>query len=408
LAPLTVNGIRHATLTLTSTALGGGVLSVSYVMKLSGLGLGVSMLLAGGFLSFLSITALMRMSIETGNETYAGLLSRCAGPRAGPILDSLLFIYGNGSCVGYFVFLGDFVPALVEFCAPHAPRWCASRWLAISVGALAVLPLAVQREVSALRYVSPVSICALMYMAIVVTAKAYGEHESHVNDPIYGEVELFHLDLHFSEAFALCVFAFNCHLNVVPVAASMVAPTKARITKVSYRVNALQLAFYCLIGVTGYLSFLEMTPQDILKGYPSSDSFVAGGRFLLTGTMLVAIPLNLNPTIKSALQIGDYLRGDVTTTSESRPAAPRVVLAVVCIACQAVLAINVPGVADVLSLLGATVATAMMMVLPAYCMGVIMPRTAKNRAQQAILIFFSLVSVASVPVKVLRMTNVLQ
>ncbi|CAK0880753.1 unnamed protein product [Prorocentrum cordatum] len=33
---LTMNGVRHSALTLTSTALGGGVLSVSYVMRLAG------------------------------------------------------------------------------------------------------------------------------------------------------------------------------------------------------------------------------------------------------------------------------------------------------------------------------------------------------------------------------------
>merc|ERR1740138_542206 len=116
-------------LTLTSTALGGGALAVSYVMCQAGAVLGALMLLLGGLLAHLSTRRLMEMSTSTGLHSYAGLFSHCAGPRAGPVLDAMLFIYGAGSCVGYFVFLGDFVPALIKLAAPGAPDWVKSREL---------------------------------------------------------------------------------------------------------------------------------------------------------------------------------------------------------------------------------------------------------------------------------------
>jgi len=274
------------------------------------------------------------------------------------------------------------------------------RAVAIAASAVLVMPLALQRDISSLRYVSPVSICALLYMAVVVTAKAPGFFREHEGGSEYGPVELFNLDVNFCEAFSLCVFAFNCHLNVIPVASTMVSPSRARIEKVSFRVNVLQLLFYTLIGVAGYLSFLGDTQSDILLDYSADDLAVAGGRIALTGTMLVAIPLNLHPTIKSALQIGDYCRGEAAP--ETRAVAPRSILTVVCILCQAGLAIKVPQVGDVLSILGATVATAMMMAIPAYAMAKLTPRSAKSQATQAVLWAFALVSVASVPIKVLR------
>jgi len=66
------------------------------------------------------------------------------------------------------------------------------------------------------------------------------------------------------------------------------------------------------------------------------------------------------------------------------------------------LAIAVPGVATVLSLLGATVATAMMMAIPAYCMGVILPSTRSTRVQRVVFYAFAVVSFSSVPIKLLR------
>jgi len=428
---MTIGGIRHSTLTLCSTALGGGVLAVSYVMRMVGLGLGILLLVIGAGLAFASTKVLMRACQETGHDTYAGLFAHCAGRRGGVILDAMLVVYGNGACVGYMVFLADFVPALVKLISPGAPAWLASRWLAILVATLIILPMAVQRDLASLRFVAPISIMALVYMAMTVAVKS-AIYVSE-NDPQRGHIRFAVPSLNIPEAFSICVFAFNCHLNVVPVAGNMVRATKARIVKVSAMVNLVQLIFYLLIGVTGYLSFLDRTPQDIILGYSSNDIAVAVGRFMLTGTMLVAIPTNCIPTVRSGLQLckqlcpGIYgedprLLADAAAVSAGMPAeAPgpvsaesfgprtglvRVVLSVCFLIVQAILAVLVPGVADVLSLLGATVATAMIMAIPAYCMGQIHVMTVKKRLLQATFYFFSLVSLASVPIKILSWCKV--
>lgn len=402
------------------------MLSVSYVMRISGLGVGALMLVVGASLAFLSTTALMRMSAQTGHDTYAGLFSHCGGRAAGIVLDAMLFIYGNGSCVGYFIFIADFVPSLVSLVAPSAPEWLAGRVLAILVAALIISPMALQKDVSVLRYVAPMSILALMYMAMTVAVRAPSLYHEHLGDVAHGPVRWAVPTVHVCEAFAICVFAFNCHINVLPVAGSMVRPTRSRIIKISMRVNLLQCCFYSLIGITGYLSFLAKTPQDFIKAYHFNDGAVAVGRLMLTGTMLVAIPINLLPTVRSGLQLADHLRGagarepqllgsegcNQGGSSIRAPLDPvrerlRIALSILCLAMQAVVAILVPGVADVIGILGATVATAMMMAIPAFCMGVIMPVTVKNRLQQAVLYFFSLVSLASVPIKVLGWAKVI-
>jgi len=424
LGPLTVNGIRHSMLTLTSTALGGGVLSVSYVMVTVGLALGTALLVLGALLAFLSTTALMRMSGQTGHSTYAGLFSHCAGRLAGPILDLMLFIYGNGACVGYMVFLGDFVPPLISLGGDAVPQWLAGRELAIIAAAGLTMPMALQRDIAVLRYVAPVSILALVYMAVTVAVKSPHQYQQHVGDPAYGSIRWAIPGVHITDAFALCVFAFNCHLNVLPVAGSMVRPTRARIVKVSARVNLVQLSFYMLIGITGYISFLAKTPGDIIKAYSADDVSVIIGRVMLSCTMIVAIPINLNPTVRSGMQIRDYFRlqdepflaspgaitppdSPVLSTAETSCGC-RSCVTIVCLVVQAILAILVPGVADILGLLGATVATAMIMTIPAYCMGVVMPMTTTNLLQQVLLYMFSLVSLASVPIKILTWAKVIQ
>ncbi|CAE8609015.1 unnamed protein product [Polarella glacialis] len=325
-------------------------------------------------------------------------------------------MYGNGSCVGYMVFIGDFIPAIIKLLDPSLTQeWI--RPVCIISAATMMVPLVLPRDISALRHVSPVSIMALIYMTLVIACKCPGNYHENVGTPAAGHLEVAKPTIHFFEAFSLCVFAFNCHLNVVPVAAQLIQPSTARIIKVSARVNILQLSFYCLIGITGYISFIGKTYSDILKNYSDTDGFVAFGRVMLTFTMMVAIPLNLNPTVKSALQIRDYLypqeqlletAPDATGEQRPRSESQRIVLTMICLYCQAVVAVLVPNVGTILSLLGATVATAMMLVIPAYCMGVVQPPTWRRRAQQAVLYIFALVSVTAVPITILELVGVVQ
>lgn len=299
-----------------------------------------------------------------------------------------------------------------------------------------------------------------MYVAIVIAARCnyfYHQHSVEAAHEKYGEPKVFKLDANTLNAFAICVFAYNCHINVVPVAGRLVRPTKERIRKVAWWVNGIQFAFYAVIGVTGYLTFLKKTPGDVIKGFKINDPFMVVARILLSITMLIGIPLNTHPTVRSGLQIWDYffpeqrvlllsppgspassprlgnegmspfrtqvsalnqgiasatssqgtLRPTTMESSASEPALPRVVLGVSCLALQAGIAIVVPNVSDVLGLLGATVATAMIMIIPAFCAAKVLPNTLMNRCRQAVLIFFSLVSFSSVPVKILQMAKVI-
>eukprot|EP00913_Durusdinium_trenchii_P000129 g117.t1 len=322
LSPLTENGFRSGMLTLTTTALGGGVLSVAFVMNICGIALGCMILALGALLAYLGMAALMEMSTKTGCSSYAALFSHCAGHLAGPILDAFLFVCGNGACVGYMVFIGDFVPPVLALMFP-GETWAQdttglSRTCCIAIAAVLLVPMMLPYDLSRLKFLQPVSIMALVYMAIVVAVKCPHSFSVNVGKHGYESIRWFTLSPHFFEAFALCVFAFNCHLNVVPIADQLVRPTVERTKKISIRVNLFQWLFYSLIGVTGYLSFLDDTSSDILTNYSPHDYFVAAGRCFLTLTMMVAIPANLNPTDTSYM---GWIHAGITIFCFAAPSA---------------------------------------------------------------------------------------
>ncbi|CAL1160590.1 unnamed protein product [Cladocopium goreaui] len=147
---------------------------------------------------------LRHRSTKTGKSSYAALFSHCAGPKAGPTLDAMLFIYGNGACVGYMVFIGDFVPAILALLFP-SQEWAKisngfSRTCSIIIAAVLLVPMMLPSDLSKLKFLQPVSIMALVYMSVVVAVECPYSFTEHHNQHGFGEVRLFTFSLHFFEA----------------------------------------------------------------------------------------------------------------------------------------------------------------------------------------------------------------
>jgi len=212
----------------------------------------------------------------------------------------------------------------------------------------------------------------------------YGEH-ARVGQPGWGSIEWVKVDWGFFQTFSILLFAYNCHLNVVPVASEMTDPSDQRISKVTSRVVVVEAIFYALIAAGGYLSFLAETDQNILNNYGTSAA-VTVCRTLLSFTILVGIPTNLLPTARSlqgfveacfpslapkALPSEPLLGCDPSAAGGSqaeptpRSEALRLALTALCLFVEVCVAIVVPNVADVMGFLGASVGTVLMMVLPA-------------------------------------------
>mmetsp|Transcript_103121 Transcript_103121/g.291605 ORF Transcript_103121/g.291605 Transcript_103121/m.291605 type:complete len:471 (-) Transcript_103121:134-1546(-) len=380
-SPLTIGGVRQSMITLVQTSLGGGVLTLAYAMRIAGLGLGLSMLVATALVAFVGMDIMMRGAVKLRTFDTASLLACCVGPWSRPAMDVLLVLYGNGALIAYFVLLGDFVPAIVMdfgaqewlpavFRSPGVLRqWCILSTLVV------VVPLCMPKKLSSLRYASPVALLAILVTAAMILAKAPASHAA-TEEVDTGGVMWAAVDWSLLKAFGILLFAFNCHLNVIPVAAELEDPSDARIVKVSLRVVVVELVFYGLISVGGYLSFLGTTAPNILLNYGAS-AVVTTCRVLLSCTLLVAIPTNVVPTVRSGQGLLEVCARacrasreaeepllDLQPTSPHGGDASRLLVTAIFLCVDVIAAILVPNVADVMGFIGATAGTLLMMVLP--------------------------------------------
>jgi len=94
-------------------------------------------------------------------------------------------------------------------------------------------------------------------------------------------------------------FAFQCQVQLIPIYAELVYPTKRRANKVVARAIMVDFFFYFTIAMAGFWSMLDQTPVIVLERKAKDGSKdIAGviGVIAVVGSILVAFPCAYFPT----------------------------------------------------------------------------------------------------------------
>jgi sodium-coupled neutral amino acid transporter 11 len=86
-------------------------------------------------------------------------------------------------------------------------------------------------------------------------------------------------------------FAFVCQHNSFIVFKSLRHPTLPHWRQVASGSVGISFVLCLLLGVVGYLSFLEQTQGNILNNFPPTGAAVNAARGLLAFTMVLTYPL---------------------------------------------------------------------------------------------------------------------
>lgn len=410
LRPLTTGGVRQSIFTLISSALGGGIMCLPYVMLLGGWLVGILMLSFAAVLAYYSMKILFISASKTGIYSYGALLSHATSPLAGPILDVVIVLYGSGVVIAYYVFLGDFVPSLAK---SIGLTWLEDRTTSLMICCLCALPFALPRKLSALQYISPVSTIALILTALVAVIRIPSMSANLTPLESHYDIALFGLPL--LKCFTISVFSFICHMNVVSVAGELLHPTAMRASKIAFRSAITQLIFYIVIGISGYVSFGQTVHQNFMTNYSPDDHLIVMCRFLLTLTIFFALPINTNPTANAFVHLISPAQPEQASIEEPLVGGEpeevlrktRMATGIYVLIQGMVVAIYAPGVADVISVLGGSFGTLIMLVCPSiiYCrvFREDMISNSKSRVMIATLLGASLISVAAVICTVLHL-----
>lgn len=323
--------LGNAIISLITTILGGGVLSLPYTFSKTGIIAGYLLLGLIAVSSDFSIYMLISSSrrIQSGH-TYEDIAYYAFGKHARIAVCILLFILTYLCIIAYLLLIRDLVTSLAEFI--FSTQYGYTAHVIVMCGTVVILsPLCMQHTLTALKSASTMSMISLIVLGVTIAYRVIYEmlyiddncynhnsgtvqHIQHTSTasideythPIHtgsiyeaGDIKFFPdsvWDLVY--AFPIMAVTYLCHFNVLPLHSELMTPTRSRVKQLIHGVIALCTSMYIFIGTMGYLHARNKTDGNILNNFDSSDSVIALGRAGLAFTCSCTFPLLVLPCKK--------------------------------------------------------------------------------------------------------------
>mmetsp|Transcript_17008 Transcript_17008/g.23793 ORF Transcript_17008/g.23793 Transcript_17008/m.23793 type:complete len:581 (-) Transcript_17008:201-1943(-) len=292
--------LRGSIFTLSSSAIGAGLLSLPLVIKNLGLLLGVSLIVVGALLALQSMNMLLDTAdvifVERGpaaggtqgrSISYSELVAETLGEKAGIVLEVTLVVYSFGTVIGYLLVIGRSIDVMctvlhVQFPYPdNAP---------VVIAALATLPLALFRDISSLAMSSLLGVFSMTFVCCAVSLRGMENGNfSNIPNPLarYGSG--------FWSSMTIIFFAYNCHTNIFSIYSSLKYPLLSRMKKVTLRSVTLEVVLYSSVAASGYVLFKEDTLGNILQNFPADDVIITLCKGCVGLTLIMNTPLCVHP-----------------------------------------------------------------------------------------------------------------
>ncbi|XP_033478027.2 sodium-coupled neutral amino acid transporter 7 [Epinephelus lanceolatus] len=381
-----VDSVRHLE---TDTDRSGGVSSWAAVFIVVNAALGAGLLnfpaafsMAGGVTAGVMLQMFMLIFIISGlvilgycsqvsNEsTYQEVVRATCGKVTGVLCEVAIAVYTFGTCIAFFIVIGDQLDRLmdavnVDTADPVSGNWYTDRKFTICVTAfLIILPLSIPKEIGFQKYASALSVMGTWYVTIVVIIKYIWPSKnmtpSHIPDGSASWTAVFN-------AMPTICFGFQCHVSCVPVFNSMrrkeIKPWGIVVTFSMI----ICLFVYTGTGVCGFLTFGSNVSQDVLMSYPPDDIAVAIARAFIVICVITSYPI-LHFCGRAVIE-GLWLRfqGEQVEVCVRREQRRRILQTLVWFTVTLVLALFIPDIGRVISLIGG-LAACFIFVFPGLCL----------------------------------------
>jgi len=339
---------------LCSATLGAGALSLPYAVSLCGIILGFILLLLGGLLTVYSIHLLLHIRSKTRLASYEDLATQAFSSKGAIFVEVNIILFCFGTCVAYIVTLSDIICPVLELFLPHS-FFTSRAFVVIALTIFVLFPISLIEKMSSLAFASFLGVFAIVYLVATVSAFSI-DYSIDYGFPMLSASRLFKISEDVFVAIPIVMFAFTCQVNVFSIYTELQRPNIRRMTRVVKRSVGITFIIYCLIGLFGFLQFLDSTKDDILHNYSVTSPGIAVARAGVGITLLMAFPMNVFPC-RTTLEIMCFPNSRVSRWRSF-------FLTVLIVFFSAALAIYVPGINAVFGLMGSVCSSVVCFVLP--------------------------------------------
>ncbi|KAL3757917.1 hypothetical protein ACHAWU_002837 [Discostella pseudostelligera] len=302
---------------LCSATLGAGALSLPYAISLTGIVIGVVLLMISAYLTIISVDVIIGWTT-------------CGESTGGVSIDLLLW------AVAYIVAVGDILNEGVQAIGIDSDHGEISRQrIMISFWVLVMFPLSLQRNVRALERFSSLGVLSIISLVIAAVIHSLIHSSSFGGDG--GTQQIYRTDVNsmlwpnsfwdIIKACPIIIFAFSCQINVCAIyeeltpidtpcgtsshAMPMLKSKQVAMHRITTNSVILCMILYICIGLFGFLDFGHDTADNILNNYCmqyTHDLMIIVPSAFFAVAIVIAFPFNILPARVTLKLILDRFR----------------------------------------------------------------------------------------------------
>ncbi|XP_003442385.1 putative sodium-coupled neutral amino acid transporter 8 [Oreochromis niloticus] len=370
-------GSFGAVFIMLKSALGAGLLNFPWAFqKAGGVTTAVSVELVSLVFLISGLVVLGYASSVSRQKTYQDVVREVCGRAVGKLCEVCFCFNLFMISVAFLVVVQD---QLEKLCislyetvtgsseAEMPYHWYTDQRFALFVMCLVIiLPLSIPKEIGIQKYTSVLGTLAATYLCVAVTVKYYLMDSHAVITPDHSQSVSSWASM-FSVVPTIC-FGFQCHEACIAIYSSMENQNISHWVVISVLSMLFCLLIYTLTGVYGFLTFGQDVASDILMSYPGNDVVMIVSRLLFGISIITIYPIILllgrSVILNLMLRVRRHYWGIVTHSFENRC---RAVLTVAWITFTLLIAMFVPDMSDIISIIGG-ISAFFIFIFPGLCL----------------------------------------
>ncbi|XP_028258108.1 putative sodium-coupled neutral amino acid transporter 8 [Parambassis ranga] len=396
-------GSFGAVFIMLKSALGAGLLNFPWAFeKAGGVTTAISVELASLVFLISGLVILGYASSVSRQKTYQDVVREVCGPAVGKLCEVCFCFNLFMISVAFLVVVQDQLEKLSislyetvtgssEGEMPY--HWYTDQRFSLFIVCLVIiLPLSIPKEIGIQKYTSVLGTLAATYLCVAVIVKYY-LMDSHavIITPEHSQGVSSWASM-FSVVPTIC-FGFQCHEACIAIYSSMENQKLSHWVIISVLSMLFCLLIYTLTGVYGFMTFGRAVASDILMSYQGNDVVMIISRLLFGISIITIYPIILllgrSVLLNLMLRVQRHRRGIVTHSFESRC---RVVLTMAWITLTLLIAMFVPDMGDVISVIGG-ISAFFIFIFPGLCLIVTMQTENISSRVRAILTLWGVVTI---------------
>lgn len=295
-------GILASGLTLASSSIGAGIISLPHACQTAGIAMCIVYLVAVGALTILSYVLLGEAGKCTGLRNYAQVTQALMGTGSNYFLCFCLWFLSFGAEVSYVISLGDVLKGFLENGSGVSSVWKSAsgvRLVTFFVWLVAMWPLTLPREINSLRYFSVLAVLFIVYFVICMMIHCFIDGFAGAS-----EVVAFQTGNSAIEGLGVIMFSYISQLNCFEVYEELYKPSVRRLTYASMLSTFLCFCLYLCASVFGYLDFgASVTGSSLLLYNPVTDAYMTVAYAGIILKLCVGYGLHMIPVRESIYHV---------------------------------------------------------------------------------------------------------